>query len=64
MNLIIMFFFSVTFKSLKSDLADVTIKVGGVVELQLVFGDIVNETTDAVVNSTNFTNFQGEKLCG
>ncbi|XP_039462646.1 uncharacterized protein LOC120436202 [Oreochromis aureus] len=49
----------VTFKSLKSDLADVTIKVGGVVELQLVFGDIVNETTDAVVNSTNFTNFQG-----
>lgn len=64
MNLIIVFFFSVTFKSLKSDLADITMKVGGVVELQLVFGDIVNETTDAVVNSTNFTNFQGEKLCG
>ncbi|XP_028822095.1 protein mono-ADP-ribosyltransferase PARP14-like [Denticeps clupeoides] len=44
------------FRSLTTDLDDVVLHVGGV-QLILVFGDITNETTDAVVNSTNFTNF-------
>ncbi|XP_030609404.1 protein mono-ADP-ribosyltransferase PARP14-like [Archocentrus centrarchus] len=47
------------FKSLKSDLADITMNVKGGVALQMVLGDIINETTDAVVNSTDFTNFHG-----
>ncbi|XP_037334946.2 protein mono-ADP-ribosyltransferase PARP15 [Pungitius pungitius] len=45
------------FRSLTSDLDDLTVTVGGGVKLKLVFGDITNETTDAVVNATN-TNFQ------
>ncbi|XP_047433891.1 protein mono-ADP-ribosyltransferase PARP14-like [Mugil cephalus] len=40
------------FGSLTSDLDDFTVTVGGRVKLQVVFGDITNETTDAVVNST------------
>ena len=31
--------------------------VGGGAKLQLVFGDITNETTDIVVNTTNFADF-------
>uniref|UniRef100_G3Q5S8 Macro domain-containing protein n=1 Tax=Gasterosteus aculeatus aculeatus TaxID=481459 RepID=G3Q5S8_GASAC len=46
------------FKSLTSDLDDLTMTVGGGVKLKLVFGDITKETTDAVVNTTDFTNFQ------
>uniref|UniRef100_A0A3Q1AGR2 Poly [ADP-ribose] polymerase n=1 Tax=Amphiprion ocellaris TaxID=80972 RepID=A0A3Q1AGR2_AMPOC len=34
------------------------VTLGGGVKLQVVFGDITNETTDAVVNTTNFTDFQ------
>ncbi|KAI4808483.1 hypothetical protein KUCAC02_000540 [Chaenocephalus aceratus] len=46
------------FRSLTSDLDDITMTVGGGVKLQLVFGDITDETTDAVVNTTNFVDFQ------
>ncbi|XP_047458528.1 uncharacterized protein LOC125018563 [Mugil cephalus] len=46
------------FRSLTSDLDDLTVTVGGKVKLQVVFGDITNETTDAVVNSTDFTYLQ------
>lgn len=52
-----MFFLSAIFRSLTSDLDDITMTVGGGVTLQLVFGDITNETTDAVVNTTDFVNF-------
>ncbi|KAM4612294.1 uncharacterized protein ACJ7VT_012847 [Polymixia lowei] len=51
------------FQSLTSDLDDVTLALGGGVNLQLVFGDITNETTDAVVNSTNFIDFQTASVC-
>lgn len=61
-NLVVVFVFSATFKSLKSDVTGITVKVRGGVELEVVFGDIVNETTDVVVNSTDFTNFQGESF--
>ncbi|XP_029382789.1 protein mono-ADP-ribosyltransferase PARP14-like [Echeneis naucrates] len=49
-------------RSLASDLDEVSLTVGGGVKLQLVFGDITNETTDAVVNTTNFLNF-GSDVC-
>ena len=52
-----MFFLSVIFNPLTSDVDDITISIGGGVKLHLVFGDITNETTDAVVNSTNFKDF-------
>ncbi|XP_038587302.1 protein mono-ADP-ribosyltransferase PARP14-like [Micropterus salmoides] len=51
------------FRSLTSDLDDITMTVGGGVKLQLVFGDITNETTDAVVNTTDFTNFHDDGVC-
>ncbi|XP_037614203.1 protein mono-ADP-ribosyltransferase PARP14-like [Sebastes umbrosus] len=51
------------FRSLTSDLDDVTMTVGAGVKLQLVFGDITNETTDAVVNTTDFVNFQNDGVC-
>ncbi|XP_035531363.1 protein mono-ADP-ribosyltransferase PARP14-like [Morone saxatilis] len=51
------------FRSLTSDLDDITMTVGGGVKLQLVFGDITNETTDAVVNTTDFVNFQYDGVC-
>ncbi|XP_062372730.1 protein mono-ADP-ribosyltransferase PARP14-like [Sardina pilchardus] len=44
------------FGSLTSDLEEVTLMVGGI-KLHLVLGDITNETTDAVVNTTDFNNF-------
>ncbi|XP_008284617.1 uncharacterized protein LOC103360591 [Stegastes partitus] len=46
------------FRSLTSDLDDITVTVGGGVKLQVVFGDISDETTDAVVNTTDFINLQ------
>ncbi|KAJ4949537.1 hypothetical protein JOQ06_021048 [Pogonophryne albipinna] len=46
------------FRSLTSDLDEITMTVGGGVKLQLVFGDITDETTDAVVNTTDFVDFQ------
>ncbi|KAM6894235.1 protein mono-ADP-ribosyltransferase PARP14 [Lycodopsis pacificus] len=51
------------FRSLTSDLDDITMTVGGGVKLQLVFGDITNETTDAVVNTTDFIDFQKDGVC-
>ncbi|XP_022619854.1 poly [ADP-ribose] polymerase 14-like [Seriola dumerili] len=51
------------FSSLTSDLDDITMTVGGGVKLQLVFGDITNETTDAIVNTTDFVNFQNDGVC-
>lgn len=54
----LVFSFSAIFKSLTSDLDDITMTVGGGVKLQLVFGDITNEITEVVVNTTNFVNFQ------
>ncbi|KAG7241534.1 hypothetical protein INR49_025439, partial [Caranx melampygus] len=53
----------VIFRSLASDLDDVTITVGGGVKLQVVLGDISCETTDAVVNTTNFVDFQRDGVC-
>ncbi len=53
-----MFFPSAIFRSLISDLDDLTMTAGGGVKLKLVFGDITNETTDAVVNTTDFVTFQ------
>ncbi|TRY57758.1 hypothetical protein DNTS_012030 [Danionella cerebrum] len=50
------------FSSLTSDLDEVTIPVGKI-ELHLVFGDITNETTDAIVNTTDFTDFQTNGVC-
>ncbi|KAL2079253.1 hypothetical protein ACEWY4_024997 [Coilia grayii] len=44
------------FQSLTSDLDDITLSVGGI-QLHLVFGDITNEITDAIVNTTDFKNF-------
>ncbi|XP_068584244.1 uncharacterized protein [Cebidichthys violaceus] len=51
------------FRSLTSDLDDITMTVGSGVKLQLVFGDITNETTDAVVNTTDFIHFQDDGVC-
>uniref|UniRef100_A0A3B3DQ84 Poly [ADP-ribose] polymerase n=1 Tax=Oryzias melastigma TaxID=30732 RepID=A0A3B3DQ84_ORYME len=43
---------------------EVIMALGGNVQLHLVFGDITNETTDVVVNTTDFTNFHnGIKGC-
>ncbi|XP_049425461.1 protein mono-ADP-ribosyltransferase PARP14-like [Epinephelus fuscoguttatus] len=51
------------FRSLTSDLDNITMTVGGGVKLQVVFGDITNETTDVVVNSTDFTNYGIDGVC-
>ena len=56
-----MLFLLAIFRSLTSDLDDITMTVGSGVKLQLVFGDITNEVTDAVVNSTDYVNFQNGK---
>ncbi len=45
------------FQSLTSDLDEIIMPVDGI-ELHLVFGDITNETTDAIVNTTDFKDFQ------
>ncbi|XP_051999466.1 uncharacterized protein LOC127655618 [Xyrauchen texanus] len=45
------------FHSLTTDLDEVIMAVDGI-QLHLVFGDITNETADAIVNSTDFMDFQ------
>lgn len=54
-------FFSALFRSLTSDLDDVNMTVRSGAKLQLVFGDITDETTDAVVNTTDFITFDSGK---
>lgn len=56
-----MSFVSAIFKSLTTDLDSIVITVGGRVKLHLVFGDITNETTEAVVNTTDFKYFNSGK---
>ncbi|XP_026018064.1 poly [ADP-ribose] polymerase 14-like isoform X3 [Astatotilapia calliptera] len=51
------------FRSLTSDLDDIVITVGSGVKLHVVFGDITNETTDAVVNITDSQSFNFDGLC-
>ncbi|XP_068444612.1 protein mono-ADP-ribosyltransferase PARP14-like [Clinocottus analis] len=51
------------FKSLTGDLDDITLTVGGGVKLQLVVGNIVSETTDVVVNTTDFIHFGDDGVC-
>ncbi|KAE8279190.1 Poly [ADP-ribose] polymerase 14 [Larimichthys crocea] len=51
------------FRSLRSDVDDITMTLSSGVKLQLVFGDITNETTDVIVNTTNFRNFQKDGVC-
>ncbi|RVE60398.1 hypothetical protein OJAV_G00180600 [Oryzias javanicus] len=53
----------VIFRSLTSDLDEVIMVLGGNVQLHLMFGDITNETTDVVVNTTDFTNFHNDGVC-
>ncbi|XP_050971713.1 protein mono-ADP-ribosyltransferase PARP14 [Labeo rohita] len=50
------------FQSLTSDLDEIIMIVDGI-EVHLVFGDITNETTDAVVNTTDFKDFQTAGVC-
>lgn len=45
------------FHSLTSDLDEIIMPVDRI-ELHLVFGDITNETTEAIVNTTDFKDFQ------
>lgn len=52
--LIYPFISPVFYHSFSSQPDDVTIMVGGV-KLQVVHGDIVTETVDVIVNSTDFT---------
>ncbi|XP_025761283.1 poly [ADP-ribose] polymerase 14 isoform X2 [Oreochromis niloticus] len=51
------------FRSLTSDLDDIIMTVGSGVKLHVVFGDITNETTDVVVNTTNFKSFDLDGVC-
>ncbi|CAN9509302.1 unnamed protein product [Ophioblennius macclurei] len=51
------------FRSLTTDLDDVAVTLGGGVKLRMVFGDIADETTDVVVNTTDFTNFDYDGVC-
>ncbi|XP_014267978.3 protein mono-ADP-ribosyltransferase PARP14 [Maylandia zebra] len=51
------------FRSLTSDLDDITMTVESGVKLHVVFGDITNETTDVVVNTTDFQNFILDGVC-
>ncbi|XP_061566260.1 protein mono-ADP-ribosyltransferase PARP14-like [Cololabis saira] len=51
------------FRPLTSDLDDITMTAGGGVKVELIFGDITNETTDAVVNTTDFVDFQNDGVC-
>lgn len=54
----VVFLLSAIFRTLKSDLDNISMTVGSGVRLKLVFGDITNETTEAVVNTTDFVLFQ------
>ncbi|KAM9426844.1 protein mono-ADP-ribosyltransferase PARP14-like [Pholidichthys leucotaenia] len=51
------------FRSLTGGLDDVVMTVGRGIRLELVFGDITNETTDVVVNTTDFVNLHNEGVC-
>ncbi|XP_026018060.1 uncharacterized protein LOC113018874 isoform X2 [Astatotilapia calliptera] len=51
------------FRSLTSDLDDIVMILERGVKLHVVFGDITNETTDAVVNTTDFQNFNLDGVC-
>ncbi|KAM6908970.1 uncharacterized protein FYW49_012838 [Xenentodon cancila] len=51
------------FRPLTSDLDDITMTAGGGVKVEVIFGDITNETTDAVVNTTDFVHFQNNGVC-
>ncbi|XP_050969672.1 uncharacterized protein LOC127167588 [Labeo rohita] len=50
------------FQSLTSDLDEIIMIVDRT-EVHLVFGDITNETTDAIVNTTDFKDFQTAGVC-
>ncbi|CAK6978811.1 protein mono-ADP-ribosyltransferase PARP14-like [Scomber scombrus] len=50
------------FRSLISDLDEITITVGDGVKLQLVFDDITSEITYPVVNTTDFSNYGDAKV--
>lgn len=50
-------FYTAVFRLLTSDPGEITMTVGGI-QLHLVFGDITRETTDAIVNTTDFQNFE------
>ncbi|ROK32554.1 Poly [ADP-ribose] polymerase 14 [Anabarilius grahami] len=50
------------FHSLTSDLDEISMPIDRI-ELHLVFGDITNETTDAIVNTTDFKDFQTSGVC-
>lgn len=45
------------FHSLTSDLDEILVAVAGI-QLHIVFGDISNETTDVIVNTTDFRDLQ------
>ncbi|KAK2862998.1 hypothetical protein Q5P01_002531 [Channa striata] len=51
------------FKSLTSDLDVITMTIRSTVKLQVVFGDITNETTDGIVNTTDFVHFHDDGVC-
>ncbi|XP_030609932.1 protein mono-ADP-ribosyltransferase PARP14-like [Archocentrus centrarchus] len=51
------------FRSLTSDLDDIIMALGSRVKLHVVFGDITNETTDVVVNTTDFQTFDVDGVC-
>ncbi|KAM9717516.1 uncharacterized protein ACNS7B_021169 [Menidia menidia] len=53
----------VVFRSLATDVDQISMVIGGGVRLHVVFGDITNETTDAVVNTTDFVNFEKDGVC-
>ncbi|XP_073693514.1 protein mono-ADP-ribosyltransferase PARP14-like [Garra rufa] len=50
------------FQSLTSDLDEIIMIEDGI-EVHLVFGDITNETTEAIVNTTDFKDFQTAGVC-
>lgn len=52
-----LFFVPAIFKSLTTDLDSVVMTFGSKVKLHMIFGDITNERTEAVVNTTDFKNF-------
>ncbi|XP_055358541.1 protein mono-ADP-ribosyltransferase PARP14-like isoform X2 [Betta splendens] len=53
----------VIFRSISTDLDEISMTVEGGVKLTLVFGDITNETTDGIVNTTDFVNFNDDGVC-
>lgn len=47
-------YYTALFHSLTTDLDEIVTAVSGT-QVHLVFGDITNETTDVIVNTTDFT---------